>query len=65
MHSRGNLQAPAGKEARRAGVWQEGLVELAVLVAGPKDPSELKETDRLSQLFTPMRHIVQVKLKIL
>ena len=40
-------------------------MELAVLVARPMDPSELKETDRLSRLFTPMRHVVQVKLKIL
>ena len=63
VQSRGSLQAPAGKEVRRAGVWQQGLVELAVLVAGPMDSLELKERDRLSQLFTPMRNIVQVKLK--
>lgn len=63
VQSRGNLQAPAGKEARWAGVWQEGLVELAVLVAVPVDSSELQERDRLSQLFTPIRQ--QVKLKIL
>lgn len=63
VQSRGSLQAPAGEVVKRAGVWQQGLVELAVLVAGPMDSSELKETDRLSQLFTPMRNIVQVKLK--
>ena len=45
VQSRGSLQAPAGKEVRRAGVWQQGLVELAVLVAGPMDSLELKERE--------------------
>lgn len=58
---------PRWKRSKRgAGVWLEASKWSWLLsVAGFIDSSELKDRDRPTQLFTPMRHIVQVKLKTL